>query len=502
MFSKINFTYKNPSYNQKKFMILKQLQTQQKIKYNDSKSINNSLDLSNKIDTNKIQNIEKIVVESKEYNTDENISIDNNMEIHLYDSSNINTFIIDKIQVDINDTSHDIPISESVELKLYDSSNINTNIIDNIDIPDIILTDEEIKELKDKALYDINKINENINIISESTLTNNFTNYTDSIPSIEDYSIVPFNVNRIRNAGIKIINNVYQSKYNYGKSNSTGLGDFIRGCYFILEFCYKYNFTPKIIFNNCISNFLLMKTHKLELISNVLKSIGYFKSNNFSSYNIQNGVILDPKKDIKNIMADFVEYTVNSPTYYGNVFMFCNSFPMNSNIPESSKAYMRNILEPTNEMKKNMREVLHGLNIRVKQYSVIHVRSGDSYLKKESNILGDRYIKNLVTTIKSDIGYNNNGESNHVYLVIADNNIVKNMLKNVFPNFKILLKDITHFGEGVVLEEEKVKNTLVDFYLLSYSNSIRSYSCYQHGSGFSYWCAKTYNIPYICKLVT
>ena len=469
MFSKINFTYKNPSYNQKKFMILKQLQTQQKIKYNDSKSINNSLDLSNKIDTNKIQNIEKIVVESKEYNTDENISIDNNMEIHLYDSSNINTFIIDKIQIDMNDEKeHDITIGEGIELKLYDSSNINTNmidtIVDNSVISDIMLTDE-------------------------------------------GSFIVPFNVNRIHSRGIKIINNVYQSKYNYGKSNSTGLGDFIRGCYFILEFCYKYNFTPKIVFNNCISNFLLMKTHKLELISNVLKSIGYFKSNNFSSYNIQNGVILDPKKDIKNIMADFVEYTVNSPTYYGNVFMFCNSFPMNSNIPESSKAYMRNIMEPTNEMKKNMREVLHGLNIRVKQYSVIHVRSGDSYLKNESNILGDRYIKNLVTTIRSDIGYNNNvgynnGESNHVYLVIADNNIVKNMLKNVFPNFKILLKDITHFGEGVVLEEEKVKNTLVDFYLLSYSNSIRSYSCYQHGSGFSYWCAKTYNIPYICKLVT
>jgi hypothetical protein len=199
MFSKINFTYKNPSYNQKKYMIIRQLQTQQKIRYNDSKSINNSLDLSNKIDTNKIQNIEKTFVESKELNTDENISMDNNMEIHLYDSSNINTFIIDKIQIDTNDEEeHDITIGEGVELKLYDSSNINTNmidtIVDNSAISDIMLTDE-------------------------------------------GSFIVPFNVNRIHSRGIKIINNVYQSKYNYGMSNCTGLGDFIRGCYFILEFC-------------------------------------------------------------------------------------------------------------------------------------------------------------------------------------------------------------------------------------------------------------------------
>ena len=60
---------------------------------------------------------------------------------------------------------------------------------------------------------------------------------------------------------------------------------------------------------------------------------------------------------------------------------------------------------------------------------------------------------------------------------------------------------ITHFGEGVILEEEKVKNTLIDFYLLSQSKSIFSYSAYQHGSGFSYWCAKTFNIPYVCKYV-
>ena len=92
-------------------------------------------------------------------------------------------------------------------------------------------------------------------------------------------------------------------------------------------------------------------------------------------------------------------------------------------------------------------------------------------------------------------------EHGNKYLIIADNNEIKILLLKYFPEFKTILKEITHFGEGIVLEEEKVKNTLIDFYLLSFAASIQSYSCYDHGSGFSYWCAKTFDIPYSCMLI-
>lgn len=302
------------------------------------------------------------------------------------------------------------------------------------------------------------------------------------------------NINTVRNKGIRILNNVYQSKYNYGRSNCTGLGDFIRGSYFILEFCDNFRFQPKIIFNNCISKFLHIKTYKLELIQNVLTSIDFFKCNNVSAYNIQNGIILDPVKDNEHIIGDFIEYMLHSPVYYNNVFMFCNSFPIGE-ISEKNKKYMRNILEPTAEMKQYIYNTLSELNLSVKEYNVIHVRSGDKYLKNETNNFNEKYVEKLMAAIRSDM---------HIgmeYLIIADNNIIKIALKKLFTNFKILVKDITHFGEGVLLEEEKVKNSLIDFYLLSFSKSIFSYSCYEHGSGFSSWCAKTYNIPYICRLV-
>ena len=414
MFNKLNLSYKNNSKIIQLNSLVRQQHTKQLIKHNDELSVFNSLNVLKKTDANKIHNVNKTILDSKE------------------------------------------------------------------------------KIIKNDTMFNINQLNKNIS--NKLNLALNTGN--DEKSNIEDTSIVPFDVNRIRNKGIHTINNVYQSKYNYGKSHSTGLGDFIRGCYFVLEFCHKYKFIPKIIFNNCISNFLRIKTHKLELISNVLISIDFFKSNNFSAYNIQNGIILDPVRDTKNIMADFVEYTVNSPTYYGNVFMFCNSFPIDD-IPYSFKQYMRQILEPIDEIKNNVREILALLNFEEKKYNIIHVRSGDSYLKKQRNQFDNKYILKLVNAIRKDIQSN----IDYNYLVIADNNFIKNILKNEFPNFKILIKDITHFGEGVVLEEEKVKNTIIDFYLLSLSNSINSYSSYEHGSGFSYWCAKTYEIPYVCKYI-
>jgi hypothetical protein len=155
---------------------------------------------------------------------------------------------------------------------------------------------------------------------------------------------------------------------------------------------------------------------------------------------------------------------------------------------------MRNILEPTPEMKQHVYDTLGGLDLFIKEYIVIHVRSGDTYLKNESTVFGMKYIEKLVGAIRLDI---REGK----YLIIADNNSIKIALKNIFPDFKILVKEITHFGEGIVLEEEKVRNSLVDFYLFSYSSAIFSYSCYEHGSGFSSWCAKTYNIPYMCRHV-
>ena len=540
MFSRINFTYKKPAQDSQSYLILREQLVKQKIKENEKKSLINCISSQNKIDSKKVQNTSDTFEQSREkidYHDSNNI-----IEIKLSDSVSINNGIIDNVKqpeiilltdkqnhereeniknsqislynkVDpnkIQNTRDTIeqskekidhyPFNTIIEMKLSDYASINTGIIDDANKPGILLTHEQIRVLqaiKDKYINDLSEPVEDGSFDVDSAflfLEKAYQNYSE----MDDNIPLSFNVDRIRKRGIKIFNHVYQIKYENGKENGSGLGDFLRGCYFILEFCETYNFQFKIIFNNCISKFLLIKTHDLERFDNVLKGISVCRNNNFREFVIENGIIKDPIKDNKNIMADFVDYVVKLPQYSGNVFMYCIAFPINE-IPEKNKEHMRKFLEPTNEMQLTINQTLDDLNITSKQYIVIHIRSGDSYLKEENDTFTNGYIRDLITNIKKDINIKNDINSENNYLLIADSNDVKKNIQKYFPNFKILMNPITHFGEGVVLEEEKVKNTMIDFYLLSFAKSIVSYSAYKHGSGFSYWCAKTFNIPYVSK---
>ena len=188
---------------------------------------------------------------------------------------------------------------------------------------------------------------------------------------------------------------------------------------------------------------------------------------------------------------------MKEPVYNGHSFIYCIPYPL-KNISEKSKAYMRSILNPVDKIKRIVQQTLHQVGLNFKNYIVFHIRSGDAYLKTDNKIFYQKYLDKIKIEIELYIainGYNN-------YLVIADNNDIKLFLKKEFPQLKIILKEITHFGEGVVLEEDKVKNTLIDFYLLSFANKIVSFSAYKHGSGFSFWCAKTFDIPYISKYIS
>jgi hypothetical protein len=186
-----------------------------------------------------------------------------------------------------------------------------------------------------KSMYNNKKQNSNImniKLIKTNYVYNN--NYM---------GIIPYNVNELNIRGIHVIHNIYQPKYKYGVA-STGLGDFIRGSYFILEFCFKYKFKPKIIFNNCISKFLKIKTTGMDKINHVLNQILSFPNANFKQFLITHeGNILEPTKDTKRIMSDFVEYLSMIPLYNHNVFAYCISYP-NGTVSETSKMYMRKIL--------------------------------------------------------------------------------------------------------------------------------------------------------------
>jgi len=428
-------------------MILKQIEVNNNLKKKDEQAIINAV---SKKDYTKIKNITENIFE---YEIEANF--ENNELSIIYNKYNIVDDKIKKIYENESSYGNNRQNNKNFEIKIYDN-NINTQIIDKIQVSENISND-----------------------------------YGDDIP-------IPYDVNRLVKKGIRVINNIYQSKYNKLQTNGTGLGDFIRGSYFLLQFCDKYNFEPRIVFNNCINKFLRVKISNLDKIQNILININSFKNNNFKSYNIVDEFILQPKLNIKNIMSDFIDYIMDSYVYNNNVFIYCISYPIDD-ISEKNKEYMRMILEPNEEIKNIVKQTLQQVDLTFKQYSVFHIRSGDEYLNEDNKKFYNNYLYKLKNEIQNFI-FNCKNKSNK-YLIISDNNEIKILLNNYFPYIKIILKEITHFGEGNILDEEKVKNTLIDFYLLSFSNSIISLSSYKHGSGFSYWCAKTYDIPYTSKYI-
>jgi hypothetical protein len=170
----------------------------------------------------------------------------------------------------------------------------------------------------------------------------------------------------------------------------------------------------------------------------------------------------------------------------------------NITIEEYNK--IRFLFEPSNEMNDKVNEILTSLNLIKKDFYVLHIRSGDSYLTNKSNKFDTLYFDTVKHEIAQFIVKNNKNKINNM-LLIADNNMIKLLFNEIFPNIKFLIHDITHIGEGVQLEEYKVKNTMIDFFLMSNSSFIFSLTSYPHGSGFSYWCSKIYNIPYECKFI-
>lgn len=307
---------------------------------------------------------------------------------------------------------------------------------------------------------------------------------------------------------IRVIYNVYQPKYK-DNINVTGFGDFIRGCYFLLQFCEKYDLQMKFIINHPIALFLQQYVHKNIASSNT--NIKFFVNNNWSGYfyDSQNYIHSIPGKT-EDILCSFMSYLVNDVGVFGNgsVFVYSIGYPFVNEISEQHKKIMKQLLEPNDMMKNIVSSELSNLGLVSHQYITIHIRSGDTQLNGGGGGSGGgtgggggidmSYFEKIVNEIYAVL-LKHPGPMN--ILLISDSVLLKQMLKKKYPMLKMLLRNITHLGEGAVLDRIKIQNTLSDFYLLSFSKAIYSFSCYEHGTGFSQWCAYTYNIPYFCKYI-
>jgi hypothetical protein len=338
-----------------------------------------------------------------------------------------------------------------------------------------------------------NKNNKNKNIDNDNNDDNNDNNDNSDNDSDTDndsiYSTLTiFNNIKLVKFNIDTIENVYQLNYNNNVSCS-GMGDFIRGSYYLMQFCREYNISYNINFyNHPVSHFLDNYKNKQTFIEN---TINKFNNNNYNPFLLKNNIITNIyDTGINDKLFHFLSKQQSSNKV---VYLYCTSYPT-TKIDNDHKYFMKQIIKPTDELSILVDKKILNLKLTKYNFIVIHIRFGDNYLvNKNTNIEWNKL--NIITTKLKKVSPSKD------YLLISDNNIIKKYIISQYPFIKTHFSEITHTAQGDNTDIIKLENTMIDFYLISYATKIMAFSVYMHGTGFSQWCAETYDIPYSCQFL-
>jgi hypothetical protein len=283
------------------------------------------------------------------------------------------------------------------------------------------------------------------------------------------------------NKNLKRIVNVYQLKYTNGVAQ--GLGDYIRGCFCLLQISSLLGLEFDMdLTNHPMSKFISAEAPCVKYNANY-ETIAKYENVNYIPIN----ATVFRKDSIR-----FFSELINALNLLecDIFFTFCNSLPIFDNYKERGRHFIRSKLAPNELMQQKINTALIGLTLKSRQFAVIHIRSGDKYMLK-NNRLNPVVLKKITGILAKNMKLGTK------YLILSDNNQIKLLLKKIFPQVVIKMTNIVHLGESANPSDQGVMETLLDFYLMSNAFQIISFSPYNWGSGFSQWCATLYNIPFI-----
>ncbi len=288
------------------------------------------------------------------------------------------------------------------------------------------------------------------------------------------------------NNNLKKIVNVYQLKYKNGVAQ--GLGDYIRGCFCLMQICAMLGLSFDMdLKNHPMSKYLIQQESENNKDLESKYNINYAQ---VSRYENTNYVPINSTTYSKNSINFFTEFVknLNSMGLSEHFFTFCHSFPI-FDVQDVGRKFILSKLLPNEMMQTSIKARLARLELIPKRFAVIHIRSGDKYLINNGSF--NSYVVKKIVGILSK-----NMKEGTRYLIVSDNNQIKLILKKAFPQVVIQLTKITHLGESANPDDDAIMETLLDFYLMSNAFQIISFSPYNWGSGFSQWCSILYKIPY------
>lgn len=286
---------------------------------------------------------------------------------------------------------------------------------------------------------------------------------------------------KFKNDKLKKIVNLYQK-------NHSGFGDYLRGCYSM----YQVSKILGLEFDMDLSDHPMAKF--LENHKEKNKEVNYGIVPRFGNDNYE---VIDSKRmKTKSVifLNEMIGYlnNINSETHC----FFSNAFPVFPNfnkIKYEPREFIRNKLMPNQLMKQNIELRMKTLGVKEKQFCIIHVRCGDSFILKNDPSINTKVFEKIYRAIDKNVLL----DPTRRFVLLSDNNQMKLLLKKQFPQLIVQIRELAHLGESSKQTDTSIMHTLLDFYTMSNSRFIISLSASNWGSGFSEWCAVTYSIPYL-----
>jgi sporulation protein YlmC with PRC-barrel domain len=237
-----------------------------------------------------------------------------------------------------------------------------------------------------------------------------------------------------------------------------GFGDFISGTFFLIS---NKSILNKNIYvdyeEHPIQNFLINKNNYTNIASIKNKYI-------FEFFNTDKNDII---KNLNQKNNDLFVAT-NNKNYF---------------LTTDNRNFVKNSFIPNDELVKHINIEKNNLNLNC-EYNTLHIRTGDHNMHKEIN--DDNFLSIIFNFLK-------NYDFKQKLFIISDNLNIKNIIKSFFPYVCVSQNEPIHLGKVKNLNLEEIKNTLIDFFIMSNSKKIFTFSVYG-GSGFSKTCSEIFDI--------
>lgn len=291
---------------------------------------------------------------------------------------------------------------------------------------------------------------------------------------------------------IKCITNVYQPEYKF-EEKATGIGDFIRGCYFSMHLCNYYKLPIQINYHgHPMAKYMHKKSAPIPaFISNQIER--WEEMNNYTTINSHTKQIELPYKKLfseQELFYYLLEQPVEKET--NTLYMCINSYP--TVYPAiHHRLLMQQYLQPSEQVVLAANKTwLCGIT----NYYVVHLRNADIIDASSHQIHLNTILEQIDSTFSSD-------NNEFFFLILSNDRLLAKQVEKALTGLgkhsrAVSHRVVAHLGDKKTQSEEAIFNTIVDMYILSKASKIMSCTCYSHGSGFSQWIAVTYGIPYVC----